>query len=364
MLWYRKFRGDLEGEGFVFNPYDPCIANRIVLKKQQTIRFHVDDIMSSHVDTTVNDRFHEWLNKMYGGFGEVKATRGKLHTYLGLIFDYRTKGKVRIDMRRYMRKMVSEFEKKYVLTDKASSPAANDLFGLDPKSPKIDKEMREDFHTFTAKGLFAAKRGRPDTGTSISMLTTRVRSPSVDDWNKLVRYMQYVKRTQDDVLTLSADNLHVIKWYVDASFAVHPDFRSHTGAVMTYGEGAVQTLSNKQKLNTRSTCESELVSVDDAATKVLWTKLFMEAQGYRIDRNILFQDNQSTILLLDNGRQSAGKRSRALNIRYFFVHDQKNKGNIDIEYCPTKKMWADPMTKPLQGSDFRYMADRLMGRAK
>ena len=104
--------------------------------------------------------------------------------------------------------------------------------------------------------------------------------------------------------------------------------------------------------------------MDDAATKVLWTKLFMEAQRYRIDRNILFQDNKSTILLLDNGRQSAGKRSRALNICYFFVHDQKNKGNINIKYCPTKQMWADLMTKPLQGSNFRFMADRLMGCAK
>ena len=90
----------------------------------------------------------------------------------------------------------------------------------------------------------------------------------------------------------------------------------------------------------------------------------MEAQGYRIDRNVLYQDNKSTILLLENGKQSAGKRLRALNIWYFFIHDQKEKGNINIEYCPTKQMWADPMTKPLQGSDFKYMADRLMGRAK
>ena len=50
MLWYKKFRGDLKSIGFIFNPYDPCIGNHIVNKKQQTIRFHVDDIMSSHVD--------------------------------------------------------------------------------------------------------------------------------------------------------------------------------------------------------------------------------------------------------------------------------------------------------------------------
>ena len=270
--------------------------------------------MSSHVDKRVNDKFLVWLNEKYGKHGEVKATRGKMHEYLGLTFDFRTKGKVRIDMRKYMRKMIDDFEKKYVLNDKATSPAANDLFANDEKSPKIDNEMKEDFHTFVAKGLFAAKRGRPDTGTAIAVLSTRVREPSVDDWGKLIRYLQYVKRTRDDVLTLSADNLHVLKWYVDASFAVHPDFRSHTGAVMTYGEGAVQAISSKQKLNTRSTCKSELVGTDNAATKIFWTKLFMEAQGYCIDCNILYQDNMSTILLLNNGKRSAGKRSRALNI--------------------------------------------------
>ena len=57
MLWYKKFRGDLEEIGFEFNPYDPCIANRIVKKKQHTIRFHVDDVMSSHVNKKVNGKF-------------------------------------------------------------------------------------------------------------------------------------------------------------------------------------------------------------------------------------------------------------------------------------------------------------------
>ena len=163
--------------------------------------------------------------------------------------------------------------------------------------------MREDFHTFVAKGLFACKRARPDTGTAIAVLLTQVRSPSMDDWQKLIRYMKYVKRTANDVLTLSADNLHILKWYVDASFGVHPDFKSHTGGVMTMGEGTIQSISSKQKLNTRSSCEAELVGCDDVATKILWTRLFMEEQGYKVQRNILYQDNKSTILLLENGKR-------------------------------------------------------------
>ena len=130
------------------------------------------------------------------------------------------------------------------------------------------------------------------------------------------------------------------------------------------GEGAMQAITSKQKLNTRSSTEAELVACDDVITKILWTRLFMKAQGYEIEQNILFQDNKSTILLVENGKKSAGKRSRAINIRYFFVTDQVARKKMEVKYCPTKQMWADPMTKPLQGTDFKVGADRLMGRSK
>ena len=72
---------------------------------------------------------------------------------------------------------------------------------------------------------------------------------------------------------------------------------------MTMGNCAVQSNSSKQKLNTRSSCEAELVGADNMATKILWTKLFLEEQGYTIERNVLFQDNKSTILLIKMERE-------------------------------------------------------------
>ena len=120
-------------------------------------------------------------------------------------------------------------------------------------------------------------------------------------------------------------------------------------------------MSRKQKLITRSSTEAELVGADDAATMILWTGLFMEQQGYSLNKNILFQDNKSAILLENNGKRSAGKRSRALNVRYFFLTDQVEKGNLSIEYCPTDVMWADFMTKPLQGEKFRKFRDKILG---
>jgi hypothetical protein len=67
-------------------------------------------------------------------------------------------------------------------------------------------------------------------------------------------------------------------------------------------------------MNVRSSTEGELVAVDDAAAMILWTKQFLEAQGYNVDKNIIYQDNKSTILLETNGKKSLGKQTRALNI--------------------------------------------------
>ena len=358
LLWYKEFRKDLEEEGFKFNPYDPCVANRRVRKSQHTIRFHVDDLKSSHKNPKVNDDFEKWLNKKYGAYGKVKTVRGKHHDYLGMNFDYSQEGKVIIDMKSYVADMVDNFSEK--ITGEEPTPAAENLFNAG-NSEKLDQDRAEEFHTVVAKGLFVCKRARPDIQTAIAVLCTRVKAPNQSDWTKLKRLLKFLNGTRDDVLTLSTDSLRVIKWYVDAAFAVHPDFKSHTGGSMTFGQGAVINISRKQKLNTKSSTESELVGSDDVSTPILWTKLFMEEQGYGIDENILYQDNKSTILLQENGKRSSSQRTRAFNIRYFFLTDQIEQGNLKVKYCPTGDMIADYLSKPLQGAPFQKFRSQIMG---
>jgi hypothetical protein len=258
----------------------------------------------------------------------------------------------------YVNGMIEDFPEK--ITKTASTPAGEKLLDVG-KGELLDKSKKEAFHTMVAKGLFLCKRARPDIQPTIAVMTTRVMKPNESDWLKLKRLLEYLKGTAKKVLTLSIDDMRVIKWFVDVSFAVHPDFKSHTGAIMMMGSGAMIGMSRKQKLNTRSTTESELVGADDAVTMILWTRLFLGEQGYDVDKNILFQDNQSAILLETNGTRSAGQRSRALNIHYFFLADQVEKGHISIEYCPTDAMLADYMTKPLQGEKFRRFRDSILG---
>ena len=130
---------------------------------------------------------------------------------------------------------------------------------------------------------------------------------------------------------------------------------------MTWGRGCPVTLSSKQKINSRSSTESELIAVDDCMDKVLWTKLFLKGQGIDISSTVVQQDNESAIRLEKNGRWSAGKRSKALNVRYFFISDQVEQGNVVVEYESTGEIVADFLTKPLRGSAFLKLRSRLMG---
>ena len=139
----------------------------------------------------------------------------------------------------------------------------------------------------------------------------------MDDWRKLGHLIDYFRSTVNLPLTLGAKRNGVLNWYVDASFAMHSNMRGHTGGGLTMGRGFPIVSSTKQKINTRSSTESELVAVDDMMSSILWTRYFLKEQGYKVTDNIIFKDNKSSILLERNSKLSSSKRTKHINFRYF-----------------------------------------------
>ena len=113
--------------------------------------------------------------------------------------------------------------------------------------------------------MFVAKITGQDIHQMVALLSMRVKENNWTYWEKLAIMIKCLNGTKKKMLTMSADDLKVIKWYMDANFAVIPDFNIHTRAIMTMGQGAMQSFSREQKLNTRSNTEAELVAVDDAS---------------------------------------------------------------------------------------------------
>ena len=117
--------------------------------------------------------------------------------------------------------------------------------------------------------------------------------------------------------------------------------------------------SSGQKINTKSSAESELVGLSDSTGQVVWTRNFLIEQGYVLGPAVIYQDNQSTMALIKNGKSNSD-RTRHIAIRFFFVSDRVNNNEIKLEYLETGDMLADILTKPLQGELFRKLRDRLL----
>ena len=95
--------------------------------------------------------------------------------------------------------------------------------------------------------------------------------------------------------------------------------------------------------------------------KILHTQRFLQQQGIPVETPTLHQDNKSTILLHEKGRSSLGKRIRHMEMRYFYIHDNVQRRNIKIAYCPASEMYADYMSKPLQGILFQKFRKSILG---
>jgi hypothetical protein len=301
VLWYELFSTTLEKQGFIINPYDFCAANATIEGTQCTIGWFVDDTKISHVNPAVVTNVISTLEKQ---FGKMAVTRGRTHKFLGMQIKYLGDGTVTIHMPSYIREAITESG--LDVTKSAPSPCASSLLIVDRDSPLLPTPRAKSFHSVVAKLIYVGTRGRTDILLALSFLCGRVALPTEQDEKKLQRLLCYLNGTIDLTLRLGADSLNQFVTWVDASFAVHPDMRSHTGGVISFGRGGIICKSKKQHINTKSSTEAELVGASDYLPHTLYVKMFMEAQGYPIQQAVFHQDNESAIKMEQNGKASCG----------------------------------------------------------
>ena len=227
------------------------------------------------------------------------------------------------------------------IENSASSPANKRLFTSDDDVQQLNNEKSELFHSIVAKIFFTCQRARPDIEPTVAYLCIRV---TLNDKKRIG--------------AISLENMHT---WIDAAYSVYNNMRSQTGGAISLGWGIIHDKSTIQKLNTKSSTQSEVVDFSDYLPHNIQIKIFLQSQGYCIKNNVLYQDNQSDIRMEENGRNSCAGNSRYIDIRYFFSKDRVDKKEISIKYYPTTKNLADFFTKPLQGNLFRFFRDILMG---
>ena len=181
----------IDKHGFEQNEYDWCVINKMIEGKQCTIAWHVDDVKMSHTKQEMLENLLTSLNEEFGKEAPLTVTRGKIHDYLGMTFDYTIPGKVKITMPDFVLGVLDECPED-LMKGPSSTPAANHLFNVDPECKKLGNEKASRVHHLMAKLLYLSKHAWPDLQTAVSFLTTRVREPDKDNYKKLGQCLQYL----------------------------------------------------------------------------------------------------------------------------------------------------------------------------
>jgi hypothetical protein len=244
------------------------------------------------------------------------------------------------------------------VTKKASTPARENLFELPADSQPATEAQSVWFHSNVAKMLYLSKRTYPECLGVVGFLSTRVNSCTNHDISKLSRLLSYVvKHPQQRLVLRTSSRPFRTYMLADASYGIHADHKSQSASNVGIGDkdyygATVQVKSNKQTQTAKSSGEAELISASDQAGELLHADRLMRAQGYTdMEAPILYQDNTSALDLIDKGRPISS-RSRHIDLKDFWLHEKQDLGLIVIHYLPTKDMYINVLTKPLQGSQF------------
>lgn len=350
-LWFDHLSATLISDGYVSNPHDVCVFNKYNQQGVQcTATLHVDDILAASTDSAMLDALAALIQRYYK---EYKRQNGSKLNYLGMQLDFSVCDQVSITMLGYVADVLATCR----VQGTAMTPATEALFDIrDPSvvgnRPATAAESKC-FHSEVAKLLYLAKRTCPELLTTVAFLSTRVTVCDLDDLKKLQRMLQYLRGQPARGIRLSPGNNFAVKAWVDAAYGVHSDGKSHTGSAITLGErGTIHAKSAKQKNVTKSSTEAELVGLSDSANQGFHLRDFIIAQGHKIGPLIMYQDNLSTMAMLEK-RAPTSERTRHIAIRNFWLKERVEEGEAKIVHMPSRELFANILTKPLQGQQFK-----------
>jgi len=359
-IWYDYFRDILVTKlDYKVSAHDDCVfnmfdSNGIIIS---TIVIHVDDGFVTGSSERILDDFFE---KLTAELGELTIRRGRVHEYLGMLLDFSQPYMVHITIEKMIKQLLSDWN----VSKMRNSPARSDLFSVDESSIALDEESSKQLHRGIAQLLYLATHIRPDVLCPTIFLTSRVQKLTQQDLSKFMDILCYLNYTTSLGIMLGGDSKNLLRLYAyaDASFGVHVDGSSHGGTFITYGRGPILTRSNKLKLVSKSSSESELMQLSDTTSLAARERDFAIEQQHidPSEKGILLEDNKSAIHMANNGK-SISNRTRHIKVRYFFVKQYLDNGEFRLEHCPTKEMIADILTKPLQGELFIQLRDLLLG---
>jgi hypothetical protein len=209
-----------------------------------------------------------------------------------------------------------------------------------------------DYRHTVGQLLYVSLHSRPDLCAAVAMVSRYVHNPGPKHWQAVKRILRYIKGTLDHGVILGGKEPITLQGYSDSDWANDIDSRrSRTGYTFFLGSGCISWHSKRQATVALSTTEAEYMALSSASQELLWILSFLREIGIEPKGPVIMnQDNKGCIDLTKNNKNHP--KTKHIDIRHHFVKDLVDQGTIEMQYCPTKGMIADIMTKALASPRF------------
>jgi hypothetical protein len=345
LAWNKTLHQKLHILGFIRSQADPCLYTKTGTYGKTYLTVHVDDMMLAFPNISIRKWFEAAITKWY-----QIVVQDEDITYLGMSVIKTTHG-IKIHQSGYIDTLKDKFQ---ISSESVSSSPTGSTF-------LQDNEKSENINVTKYLGLvmslmYLARFTRPDILMPTTYLATKSANPTQNDFNKAAKVLSYIIGTKSKMLYFKSNaNLH-LQIYADAAHMLHKDVKGHGGILGTLGSAPIFVKSFKFKLVTRSSTESEMVSLEESVTFALWLTTLLRNFDIKFQLPVtIYQDNLSTIGIVMNG--GSFNRSKHIMSKYAFVKQHVDSGDIELIHCRTNIMVADMLTKPLTGTELKKLME-------
>jgi hypothetical protein len=354
--WKSHLHNSLLDLGFTQCPSDHCVY----IKKSQhdsiIIGTHVDDgLIAATKESLIND-FLAQINEKY----EITINNPLTHYLNRVIVQDRANKTITISQPGYIDKLKVAFPPQ--TSNLPSTPMLPHRDNID-KSPILLLPSRRNIYMQKVGSLnYLAVNTRPDIAFAVGWVARKMQQPTEYDMLQVDRIINYVINTKDYGLTFRGKGGVVLSVYVDASYAIHDDRKSHFGTCMFIGDfsASVATKSRKAKCMAISSTEAEYLALCEGAKLVAWARQLLSELGYpQPGPTVVYEDNQATIKMVNNGNDKG--RTKHIDVRFHYIREMIEQGQIKMEYKRTEDMVADILTKASEKSVFDKLRPVLLG---
>lgn len=350
--WNARLVNFLTKTGLKQSIADPCLFVRNQQGRKLVVAIYVDDGLIAGSDDKLIDEFITQLKN------EFQITVSQLENFLGMQIVQKEDGTILVHQSSYVQKIIDRFN--MTNANKVATPLVPGEITEDQSPPAKDVPYREAVGSL----MFLMIATRPDLAYAVGKASRVLDKPKVSDWSAVKRIFKYLQGTKDYGIKFHPRwKPGQLEAYSDASYAEDRDSgRSTSGVVCKYSGGIISWKSQKQSVTALSTTEAELIAACEGAKEIIWLTRMLNELSHLTEKPVLQIDNQSTLRLI--GNPEFHNRTKHIKVRFYYVREKVEDGEMDINHVTSDDQLADIMTKPFARARFERLREMIGVRAE